>query len=193
MKRDGKDELEELISGCLKNDRKCQQQVFKLFYSKMMAVCMRYAKDRDEAKDLLQEGFIKVFSNLENYGNNGSFEGWIRRIMVNTAIDSYRKEKRSLLDVNSEMVDRFGNEDESYDEDDNNDDYLSISPEMVMQEVQNLSPAYKAVFNLYVIEGFPHKEIAEKLGISEGSSKSNLSKAKRNLKKALSNKIVPND
>jgi RNA polymerase sigma factor (sigma-70 family) len=193
MKRDGKDELGELISGCLKNDRKCQQQVFKLFYSKMMAVCMRYAKDRDEAKDLLQEGFIKVFSNLENYGNNGSFEGWIRRIMVNTAIDSYRKEKRSLLDVNSEMVDRFGNEDESYDEDDNNDDYLSISPEMVMQEVQNLSPAYKAVFNLYVIEGFPHKEIAEKLGISEGSSKSNLSKAKRNLKKALSNKIVPND
>jgi len=183
-----KEELKELISGCVKGERKAQQQVYEMFYGKMMGVCLRYTKDADVAKDVLQDGFIKVYSKIKNYNGEGSFEGWVRRIIVNTAIDFFRKNKSSATTLGSEYVDEAG---EMIEEEENEESiFSSIKTSDVLEEIQRLSPAYQMVFNLYVVEGFSHKEIAEKVDISVGTSKSNLAKAKMNLKKALSKKLV---
>ena len=177
----------ELISGCVKQDRACQKQLYEQFYGKMMAVCVRYAKNRDEAKDILNEGFMKVFTNLRNFANTGSFEGWIRRIIVNTAIDHLRKNRHEYLIVNTVYADQAGvTKVEEVEED---DIFRNIRQEDIIHAIQELSPAYRTVFNLFVMEEFTHKEIAEKLDISEGTSKSNLSKAKFNLKKNLAHFI----
>lgn len=183
--------LIETVEGCVKGDRKCQQLIYRKFYGKMLGLCMRYSKDREEARDILQDGFIKVFSNIKNYGGNGSFEGWIRRIITNTAIDFYRKNKNSHVEARSEYVESSG--EALTDEADNEPEYINISTQEVLNAVQKLSPAYRTVFSLYAIDGFTHKEIAEKLGISEGTSKSNFSKAKLNLRKAFKDKIKPKD
>lgn len=173
----------DIIKGCLKNDRASQKALYEQYYSKMLGVCMRYCKDRDEAKDVLHEAFLKVFNNLKNFSGTGSFEGWIRRIMVNTSIDNLRKNKQNYLIVStvyaSEKASAMA---EELPED---DVLLNIDKEEILKAVQELSPAYRTVFNLYVIEEYSHKEIAEMLDISEGTSKSNLSKAKFNLKKNL--------
>ena len=153
----------------------------------MMSVCYRYARDEDEAKDILQDGFIKVFEKIDNYSFEGSFEGWMRRIIVNTAIDTYRKRKRELSQ-NEELYKNTYKEFNEYDDTDYNP-YESISIKDVVGAMQLLSPAYRAVFNLYIMEGMTHKEIAASLEISEGTSKSNLAKAKANVKKMLSEKL----
>lgn len=178
----GKPDVEKLIKGCIRGDRRCQQRVFEMFYGKMMGVCLRYSKGMDNAQDVLQDGFIKVFKNIKRYNGEGSFEGWMRRIMVNTAIDHFRKDRSSTVISDSDYVNDLG--DEAIEEEDN-EMIAAIKQEEIMKAVQKLSPAYKAVFNLYVIEGYTHKEISEMLGISVGSSKSNLSKAKMNLRKVL--------
>lgn len=173
----------EIIKGCLKNDRASQKALYEHFYSKMLGVCLRYSNDSDEAKDVLHEAFLKVFTNLKNFTGSGSFEGWIRRIMVNTAIDQLRKNKQNYLIVSTV----YANEKASDTADEMSDDDLSmhISQDDIVKAVQELTPAYRNVFNLYVVEEYTHKEIAEMLDISEGTSKSNLSKAKFNLKKNL--------
>lgn len=151
---------------------------------------MRYANDGDHAKDMLQDGFIKVFNSLEKFDHKGSLEGWIRRIMVNTAIDRIRKDKRSLvLDRSEELLDE-GADRSDIDMGESEDDVFELDMSDVVEAMQELSPAYQAVFNLYVMEDMTHKQIAEELGISEGTSKSNLSKAKMNLKKILTKKQV---
>lgn len=180
----------EVIKGCLKNDRASQKALYEYYYSKMLGVCLRYSKSSDDAKDVLHEGFLKVFNGLKNFNNTGSFEGWVRRIMVNTSIDQLRKNKQNYLIVSTVNVnDRSSNIAEEMSE----DDLLSnIEKEDILKAVQELTPAYRTVFNLYVIEEYTHKEIAELLDISEGTSKSNLSKAKFNLKKNLMHLIKPN-
>lgn len=173
----------DIIKGCLKNDRASQKALYEQHYSKMLGVCLRYAKDKEEAKDVLHEGFLKVFGNLKNYNGTGSFEGWIRRIMVNTSIDHLRKAKQNYLIVSTVYAnEKAANMAEEVAEDDL---LLNIDKEEVLKAVQELTPAYRTVFNLYVMEEMTHKEIAEMLDISEGTSKSNLSKAKFNLKKNL--------
>lgn len=173
----------DIIKGCLKNDRASQKALYEHYYSKMLGVCMRYAKDRDDAKDVLHEAFLKVFSNLKNYSGSGSFEGWIRRIMVNTSIDQLRKNKQNYLIVSTVYAnEKAANMADNIDDDDL---VMNIDKEEILKAVQELTPAYRTVFNLYVIEEFTHKEIAEMLDISEGTSKSNLSKAKFNLKRNL--------
>ena len=174
--------MEDILEGCKKGDRKSQQQLYQRYYGKMMGACLRYAKNEDDAKDVLQEGFIKVFDKISGYSGTGSLEGWIRRIIVNTAIDAYRKSKRTMMIVDTDFVDSVKLVDEEEEED---SDELDFTVEDVMREMQNLSPAYRMVFNMYVVENYTHKEIAEKLGISEGTSKSNFSKAKKNIRKAL--------
>ena len=175
----------DIIKGCLKNDRMSQKALYEGYYGKMLGACMRYAKDRDEAKDMLQEGFIKVFNNIQNFNNKGSFEGWMRRIIVNTCIDQIRKNKKNYLIVSTVNANDQGiTPAEEIDEDDLAD---RISEAEILRAVQDLTPAYRMVFNLFVIEEYTHKEIAELLDISEGTSKSNLSKAKFNLKKNLMN------
>jgi RNA polymerase sigma factor (sigma-70 family) len=173
----------DIIKGCLKNDRACQKALYEQFYSKMLGVCLRYSKTSDEAKDILHEAFLKVFNSLRNFNASGSFEGWIRRIMVNTAIDHLRKNKQNYLIVSTVYAnEKLAN---MADEVSDDDLVLQIDKEEILKAVQELTPAYRTVFNLYVIEEYTHKEIAEMLDISEGTSKSNLSKAKFNLKKNL--------
>ena len=182
-------ELGNLVNRCKRGDRLSQRKIYELFYVKMMSVSYRYAKNEDEAKDILQDGFIKVFEKIDNYSFGGSFEGWIRRIIVNTAIDTYRKRKRELLLNESIYKDQSNNE---YDIEDDYNPYETLSIKDVVSAMQLLSPAYRTVFNLYVMEGMTHKEIANELEISEGTSKSNLAKAKANVKKVLSEKLKKN-
>lgn len=173
-------ELIDLIEGCKRQDRKCQQQVYSTLYGKMLAVCYRYARDNDEAKDILQDGFMKVFEKIERFNSGGSFEGWVRRIIVNTAIDYYRKRKKEFL-----IEDETNIKDEAEWKDIEEDAYSGLSVNSVVECIQQLSPAYRTVFNLYIMEGYSHQEIADEIGISVGTSKSNLAKAKANVKKML--------
>lgn len=153
-----------------------------------MGVCLRYTRDQDTAQEVLQVGFIKVFEKLEHFDFKGSFEGWVRRIIVNTSIDSIRKNKRGPISTDEEYL--FNDADSSPEDDSDLIELNSIKAEHAMEAIQSLSPAYKTVFNLYVIENYSHKEIAEILDISEGTSKSNLAKAKQNLRKILNDKFV---
>lgn len=180
---DGEQEFDQLINSCIDGDRLSQQRTYELFYGKMMGVCLRYTKNVDQAKDILQDGFIKVFRNMEKFNRRGSFEGWIRRIMVNTAIDHFRKSKNSYLLLGEDRsMEEFA--DEIQDKEEDEPDWGLMATE-VINAMQKLSPAYRTVFNLYIFEEHTHKEIAEILGISVGTSKSNLAKAKNNLKKLL--------
>ena len=176
-----------IIDGCIAGERRSQQRVYELFYGKMMAVCLRYTKNHDQAKDILQDGFIKVFRSMEKFNREGSFEGWIRRIMVNTAIDYFRRAKNAYLLLGEERsIEDFGDQDEEDTiEDEAPEEVLDLKPADVINAMQKLTPAYRTVFNLYVFEEMTHKEIAELLGINIGTSKSNLAKAKHNLKKLL--------
>lgn len=176
-----------LIAGCLKGDRRSQQRVHELFYGRMMAVCLRYTKNHDQAKDILQDGFIKVFRNIGNFNQAGSFEGWIRRIMVNTAIDHFRRARQAYLLLGEDhTLENIADDDGSDDLESMLEEQFDLGPADVVNAMQKLSPAYRTVFNLYVFEEMTHQEIADSLGISVGTSKSNLAKAKINLRKLLS-------
>lgn len=181
------DQLKEIIQRCAKQDRAAQKELFELFYGKMMGVCMRYTKDRDRAQEVVQEGFIKVFDKLGEFDFEGSFEGWVRRIMVNASIDAIRKRNRQPFSTDEEFI---FNEASSYQEHDFDEDLTKLKASYAMEAIQELSPAYRTVFNLYVIENYSHKEIAQILGVSEGTSKSNLAKAKQNLREILKKKFV---
>ena len=154
----------------------------------MFGVCIRYMSDRDTAQEVLQQSFIKVFEKIGVFDFKGSLEGWIRRIVTNTAIDAIRKSKRNpfLSDDDQFFKDEVINDFEKQEE----MNILSLRADAAMKAIQELSPGYRAVFNLYVIEDYSHKEIAEKLGISEGTSKSNLAKAKMNVQKILRRKYA---
>lgn len=142
----------------------------------MYGICLRYSKDATEAEDNLQEGFVKVFTKIGQYSFNGSFEGWMRRVIVNTALEKYRK-KNHLYPVEDITV---------YESVTWTDDVVEeISAKELMNVIQELPPRYRMVFNLYAIEGYSHKEIAEEMGISEGTSKSNLSRARAILQKRV--------
>ena len=183
--------LQALIDGCLKGDRRSQQAIHKMFYGKMKAVCMRYTRDSDQANDVLQEGFLKVFNNLDKYTGVGTFEGWMRRIMVNLSIDRYRRLKHDLVLLGEQNdIENWGGEtdDESEDSGENEEIY-DITPEQIIDAMQQLTPAYRTVFNLYVYEDYTHQDIAEALGISVGTSKSNYAKAKKNMKKLLTKNL----
>ena len=159
----------DLLTGCLEGNRRMQEELYRRYSPKMYAVCLRYAGNAEEAEDILQEGFIKVFKKLNSFRSEGSFEGWVRRIFVNTAIEHFRR-KRYLMPVTEKEENTIEGK------------YLSVLDDLaardIMALVQDLSPGYRTVFNLYVVEGYTHKEIADMMGISEGTSKSQLSRAK---------------
>lgn len=170
--------IDELVKKCKANERKAQELLYKQFASKMLGVCLRYAADRMEAEDMLQNGFIKVFQKIEDYRGDGSFEGWIRRIMVHSSIEYYRKYHKmvQLVDIDDAAahpsVDALATS--------------KLAANDLMALIQQLAPGYRIVFNLYAIEGYSHREIAEMTGISEGASKSQLSRARAILKKQIS-------
>lgn len=174
-----------LVERCAKQDRDAQQVLYKTMYSKMLNVCYRYSRRPEEAKDLLQDGFLKVFRKIEKFNFSGSLEGWVRRIMVNNAIDYYRSNKNKFA-ISEVYLEEDNLSDLEYEEDPIEPD---VSGKEILACIQQLSPGYRTVFSLYVLDNYTHQQIAEELGISEGASKSNLAKAKRNLRKLLTEKM----
>lgn len=171
----------ELIKSCLKGEAEGYNALYEQYAPKMLGVCARYAKDLDDAKDLLQDGFIKVFEGLNKFRFEGSLEGWIRRIMINEALNYYKRQGQlkfqntELSQLNFEI------------KDDTTDIISELSHQELLDLIQALSPKYRLVFNLYVIEGYKHHEIATLLGIGEGTSKSNLQDARRSLQQKIYN------
>lgn len=168
--------IEELLEGCKTGNRKMQEALYRQTSARMLAVCMRYVSGKAEAEDVLQTGYIKVFQKVKEYRGEGSFEGWIRRIMVNTAIESYRKSLRNMNVVPIE---------EAVEQPSAGFDFSRLGMQDLMQVIQKLADGYRLVFNMYAIEGYSHKEIAETLGISEGASKSQLSRARAILREEI--------
>jgi RNA polymerase sigma factor (sigma-70 family) len=174
--------LVSLIDGCKKHIRGSQKMLYEHFYSFSMRICLRYSFQQEDAIEILNDGFMKVFSKIDKYDPALSFQGWLRKIMVNTAIDHYRKNKKYLK---NKPIDELNGEEQDNISDSNDSIVAKLSYSEIIGIVQQLSPSYRAVFNLYVIDGYNHKEIAEKLGITEGASKSNLSKARERLRQML--------
>lgn len=173
---------QEIVKGCLNGEAAFQRILYKRYAGKMLMVCLRYAKSREEAEDVLQEGFITVFEKLKQFKMQGSFEGWIRRIMVNKSIENYRKVTRLYPVVDIEDVeDRFVGSD---------DVAGNVDSKDLLNMIHALPPMYKMVFNLYVFEGLSHKEIGDQLNIAIGTSKSNLSDARNILKKKLNENMI---
>jgi RNA polymerase sigma-70 factor (ECF subfamily) len=171
--------IKKLVESCIKGERKSQQIFYQTFYGRMLVVCMRYSDNREEAKDILHDGFIKVFASLKDFEFKGSLEGWVKRIVTNTAIDALRKKRNFFVELEDNR--NYDNITDDFHENEEYEQFVQIKVEVIMQLIQKLSPVYKTVFNLYVFEELSHKEIAEQLNINIGTSKSNFAKAKRNL------------
>ena len=166
----------ELIKACIKGDRRAQKVIFNFYSSKMLSLCIRYSRHRLEAEDIFQDGFIKVFTNLHNFEYHGSLEGWIRRIMVNTAIKYNLKKSVSHEQIGMDSVIEEGSVP---------DVFSSLSEEELIRLITTLPDGYRMVFNLYAIEGYNHKEISELLGIEESTSRSQLAKARKMLQEKV--------
>jgi RNA polymerase sigma-70 factor (ECF subfamily) len=164
-------EIKNIINGCLKGNRRDQELLYRRHAAKLYAVCLQYSVNDEEARDILQEGFIKIFENLVHYKHEGSFEGWVRRIIVNTALEKYRS-KHNLYRIDD--IDEIAEPNAEPD----NEDYAGLEAVDLLQIIRELPPKYRMVFNLYAIEGYSHKEISKMVNISEGTSKSNLSRAR---------------
>ena len=173
----------DLIKGCVEKNRVMQKLLYDRYAPKMYTLCLRYCKSTDDAQDLLQEGFIKIFKNIDNYRGDGSFEGWMRRIFVNTSIAHFRK----VVNISTSPDDQELNiEDKGWNALDN------FAEKDIIKLIQELSPGYRQVFNMYVIEGYSHKDISEILGIGEGTSKSQLARAKSMLRSMIEGKKIIN-
>ncbi|GAB3890706.1 RNA polymerase sigma factor [Spirosoma agri] len=170
--------LPELLAGCLRNQRRSQELLYRQFYGYAMSVCLRYAPTREGALEVLNDGFLKVFTRLDQYEPAQPFKGWLRRILINTAVDHYRQEVRHFYHEDVEQANQVAVTESP-------DVYSQLAQEELMRLIQRLSPAYRLVFNLYVIDGFSHDEIASQLGISAGASKSNLARARENLRQLV--------
>lgn len=170
------EDYKSIISDCIAGSRKAQAMLYHQYAPKMFGVCLRYAKDATEAEDNLQDGFIKVFANLTSFRHDGSFEGWMRRIMINVSLEKLRKQ-HFLYPVEDVSV---------YDTVNFSDDVIAkISADDLLKLIQELPPRYRLVFNLYVIEGMSHQEIAEEMSITQGTSKSNLARAREIMKRKV--------
>ncbi|WP_400193610.1 RNA polymerase sigma factor [Hymenobacter sp. B81] len=172
-----------ILAGCRRADRVCQRQLYLRYYSYAMSVCLRYTRTRDEAMEAVNDGFMKIYRDIIRFDVtkhelNGSFRGWLKRIMIHTAIDHYRATEKHQ---HQQDLDEVSN----YHPDTGASALDSLAYDELLQLIQRLTPGYRTVFNLYVIDGFTHEEIAQQLGISVGASKSNLSKARAHLKAML--------
>ncbi|MCT4602398.1 MAG: RNA polymerase sigma factor [Marinifilum sp.] len=171
-------ELEQIIKDCSKGKSKAQELLYREFAPKMLGVCLRYSNDLSEAEDTLQDGFIKVFQNIKSYQFKGSFEGWIRRIMVNTALEKFRKSK------NMQVVDEIWEPDPDSEPEDTTQN-ANIPLDILLEMIQKLPNRYQMVFSLYALDGYTHNEIAEVMDITVGTSKSNLARGRAILKQKV--------
>ncbi len=171
----------QLLELCKKGDRAAQERLFRIYSPVMLGICMRYAKNKQEAEDVMQEGFIKVFTNISGFRGEGSFEGWIKRIMVNTSLNHYYKAKKTASNMSFDDI----RETQIVSENEEEVPELRFSQAEMLEAIQKLPEGYRQVFNMYVFEKFKHREIAELLDISVNTSKSQLSKARTHLKNTL--------
>jgi len=167
--------IKDLIKQCKKADIKAQEELYRLFSEKLFAVSLKYSRNYEEAEDNLQDAFMTIFAKIGQFKNKGSFEGWMKRITINTALQRYRKQ--SMFQIVDENNIKQHEEVHLREEE--------VSLDFLLKIIQELPDRYRMVFNLYVLDGFSHKEIADMLEISEGTSKSNLARARQNLKKKL--------
>jgi len=167
--------LRGLIQQCAKNDRRAQEEVYRIFAGKLFAISLKYSRNKVEAEDNLQDGFITIFQKIDQFKHKGSFEGWMKRIVINTALQKYRE--KNVLNLVQEK-DLTNEVEVEVDEEEVSLDYL-------LGLIQQLPNQYRLVFSLYVLDGYSHREVANSLGISEGTSKSNLSRARTILKKKI--------
>ena len=168
--------LDQIIENCKANDIKAQAELYKLFSSKLFSTCLKYSRNYAEAEDNLQDSFLTIFNKIGQYKNKGSFEGWLRRIALNTTLQRYRKEKVFNV-INEDII-----EDVEIDIDEDN-----VSIDYLLSIIQELPDRYRLVFSMYVLDGYSHKEISEMLDINIGTSKSNLSRARQILKNTIEN------
>ena len=166
--------LNKLIKQCAKNDKRAQKEIYQLFAGKLFSICLKYSKNRQEAQDNFQDGFITIFSKIGQFKFKGSFEGWLKRIMVNTVLLKYRN--KSVLNIVTEEIP----DEVVVDIDDD-----EISLDFLLSLIQELPERYRLVFNLYVLDGYSHKEVSQMLHIAEGTSKSNLARARAILKQKV--------
>ena len=182
-------ENQKLIAACKKLDTNAQRELYETYAPRLMGLCMRYCKDRDAAQDMLHDGFLKVFTQIKKYSGRGSFEGWMRRVFVNTILEQFRKEKNKYLlisdmeEAQEEVMDE--NLERLFDD--------SITEETLLSMIQELPPGYRTVFSLYVFEDMTHRQIAKQLGIKENASRSQYSRAKSFLKNKINEYIANND
>ena len=169
-------EESKLIQGCLKSDRLAQRQLYESYSGKFLSICTRYLKDREHAEDVMIEGFMKIFEKLPQFENKGSFEGWMKRIMVTQALMKLRSSKHMMMEVNVVSDQEYPN---------HHYEINHLETEDLLDMVQSLPVGYRTVFNLYAVEGYSHKEIADLLGITESTSKSQLNRARNVLKERI--------
>jgi len=168
---------EQIVKGCIDKNAIAQKNLYEKFSRKMMGVCLRYCDSTEEAEDVVQNGFISIFENIESFKGTGSLEGWVRKIMVNTALTNIRKNKKLKQNIELDSVE-FMLPSNIYQND-------SFAAKDLLKIIQTLPVGFKTVFNLYAIEGYSHKEIGDMLNISEGTSKSQYSRAKAHLQKII--------
>jgi RNA polymerase sigma factor (sigma-70 family) len=167
-----------LIQGCKNKDSESQRLLYQHYYSYALSICMRYSRNMAEAREVVNDGFMKVFAKIDQYQQDAPFKGWLRKIMINASIDQYRKELKHQHHAAIEVAANSFVQEEAI---------THLSHEELIGLVQQLSPAYRTIFNLYVIDGYTHEEISKMIGISRGTSKSNLMKARENLRSMLFN------
>jgi RNA polymerase sigma-70 factor (ECF subfamily) len=170
------EDFREIIDACISGDNRARERLYHILAPRMYGVCLRYAKDKSEAEDNLQDGFITVFTRLQDFRHEGSFEGWVRRIMVNVSVNRYRKKQQLVLVDEVRQLDSQTTEEEAHG---------SLPMEDLARIIQELPPRYRMVFNLYVMEGYSHAEIGKEMGITEGASRSDLSRAREILRNKL--------
>lgn len=171
----------QLVEGCLNGDPRCQQKLYKQYYGQLLAVCLRYCRNREEARDILQDGFVKIFQSLPKFNHESSLRYWMKRIMANTAIDHYRKAVKVPFIIEAT---------EAYDLSSGIADVVSdLTHREMLELLHELPDGYRIVFNMYAVEGFSHKEIAEELGITVGTTKSQLYKARIALQQLVKNRM----
>jgi RNA polymerase sigma-70 factor (ECF subfamily) len=170
-----------IIEGCIAGKRSAQSALYRKYSGVMLAICMRYARDRDEAEDILQEAFLKIFHHIGTYRKEGSFEGWMKRIFINHALNYYRKNRKMPFVEDIESI----NETDIVENEDTFALHIPVSAETLISLIHHLPPGYRMVFNMFVFEEYSHKEISEALSISESTSKTQLLKARKMLRKKL--------
>ncbi len=174
--------LYHLLDSCQKGNARSQDRLYKTYYGYAMGICLRYAQSREEAVEILNDGFVKIFTKLQHYTPGLSFKGWLRKIMIHTAIDHFRQQAKHSYNVEISFASQYVAESASA--------LDQLSEKEILEAIQSLPPSYRIVFNLFVIEGYKHEEIARQLDIGVGTSKSNLAIARTKLQKMLAGRKI---